>query len=514
MSRYRRTLRRVELVHLEAGRLRRRRAVGLAGQGGAEPEDPPVAGGRVPAQDAVRVDRARSRRAPGPGRSPGRRGGVAVEGVVVGRGGEAGLDLGLVDAAAGAERELRDEELGHPPQHRRQAARPSASRGSASAALSPVSTSRKRRAVTGGKATVRTGTALAAGTTSSAARRRRGSRRRRRSPRARRRGGGAAPKPRGAGQSDGDRGRRSPARRRPARSTRSTGRPGRGAATPRRRSHRRPGTDQSSSGAEAATDAGTQHARHLRRRGRRRRPSPARTGARRVGAPPRAVLVRARRRRAAGAAAASTGPAALDRASPTRRPSSWRRRARPTARPPRSSRREVATANSRPEPLRRRRSASRTASRHSGEPCRTRSGTTSGVPIPPSNIWTPRTPTRCSHSRSSRMPSGSTLPSIQCHHARGRASSGGSQNPRQSASRSTGSSSVATAVRPWRRAGRARRPRAVPPVSGGPARAAGAPGAKTWSTANCTAPITPAISMSTADGSILRSWVAAGSARR
>ena len=45
-----------------------------------------------------------------------------------------------------------------------------------------------------------------------------------------------------------------------------------------------------------------------------------------------------------------------------------------------------------------------------------------------------RTPIRCSHSRSSWIPSGSTLPSIQCHHTRGRASSGGSVKRDQSAS--------------------------------------------------------------------------------
>ena len=85
-----------------------------------------------------------------------------VEGVVVGGGGEAGLELGLVHPSAAGERELGDEELGDAPQDR-WGAHALGQPGQRASALSPVSTNRNRRADTGGKATVRTGTALAAG---------------------------------------------------------------------------------------------------------------------------------------------------------------------------------------------------------------------------------------------------------------------------------------------------------------------------------------------------------------
>ena len=119
------------------------------------------------------------------------------------------------------------------------------------------------------------------------------------------------------------------------------------------------------------------------------------------------------------------------RRSPTRRSSASRRPVAPTVHRRRSIRRTS-------RPSARARAPRRSARRgrgprvQAGDPNTTGSGTTRGVPIPPSNTCTPRTPMRCSHSRSSRIPSGSTLPSIQCHHTRGRASSGGSVKRDQS----------------------------------------------------------------------------------
>ena len=270
---------------------------------------------------------------------------------------------------------------------------------------------------------------------------------------------------------------------------------GRAAATRRREAAVHQAATSPRSAPDASTEAGASTLVH--RVGRARRATtqswrePVRVG---IGPPARTVLVRPGDVGQRGAAARSTGPPPSTSVSDqtTFFIASAGCDPRPAGRAPARGRGD---GELQAEPLRRR----------GGEPdgiaplgravAAPAPGTTSGVPIPPSNICTPRTPTRCSHSRSSPMPSGSTLPSIQCHQARGRASSGGSQNPRQSASRSTGTSG-------WRR--RARRP----PISGRPAGERSSShcdrwsGAKISSTANWTAPIIPATSMSTAEGSI------------
>ena len=149
----------VELVHLQAGRLGRRRPVRLAGQRRAEPQHAPLPGGasqrstpsaptlRGEVEDAARVDGGRAGCRP------------RVECVVV-------------QGRAEARLRARPDAPGRPGYSANSLTRnsltrrrtggsltPAASRGSASSAVPPDRTSRKRRAVTGGNVAVRTGTA-------------------------------------------------------------------------------------------------------------------------------------------------------------------------------------------------------------------------------------------------------------------------------------------------------------------------------------------------------------------
>ena len=245
---------RVELVDLQAGRLRRRGAVRLAGQRGARAAGP--ASARPARPSAARRRRRRtavtSTTRSGSIAASGRR--VGVQRVVVGRGGEAGLELGLVHPAA--RRTARTPRPGtpRPAAGSAAAARPRPAGAAPSSALAPVSTSRNRRAVTGGKATVRTGTALSRVLRGVQLRHAPVGRRRRRWP----------PAPRTAAA-------RRRSRAGPGRPTVTAatvhrlvedllepgggrGRPGRGAARRPRRSCRRAGADQSPTASDPCTD--------------------------------------------------------------------------------------------------------------------------------------------------------------------------------------------------------------------------------------------------------------------